>query len=160
MCPRNSETMKLISRSVQDTLAIGRALAQRMEAGSIVCLFGPLGSGKTVFTKGIAMGLGIPQEEVSSPTFVLIREYPKARIPLFHFDLYRLENKRQIQALGYEEYFYDEGVAVVEWAQRLGMLIPKEYLKVELSVLPGTKRGLEFTAVGEGPRRLLRRPFR
>lgn len=140
--------MKIISRCEKDTLLIGRQIAKKLKKGDIVCLFGKFGSGKTVLTKGIASGLGVAKDSVISPSFVLIREYPDARIPLYHFDLYRLENKTDILALGYEGYLYGEGVSVIEWADRLGRLLPEEYIKIHLDVSADKKRKLLITGVG------------
>lgn len=147
--------MKVISRSVKETLNIGRIISRHAKKGDIICLLGELGSGKTVLTKGIASGLGIEKEKVISPTFVLIRQYAKARLPLYHFDLYRLAGPDEIFALGYSEYFYDDGLTVVEWADRLGFALPEEYLSVELSIRPGQKRLLDFKARGKRYKELL-----
>jgi tRNA threonylcarbamoyladenosine biosynthesis protein TsaE len=140
--------MKIISGSVRETLAIGRHLASNLRRGDIVCLSGQLGSGKTVLAKGIAAGLGIKTARIISPTFVLLREYPGARIPLYHFDFYRLTTASDIALLGYEEYFYGDGVTVIEWPDRLKRLMPREYLKVSLSILGPSRRRLEMKAVG------------
>jgi tRNA threonylcarbamoyladenosine biosynthesis protein TsaE len=140
--------MEIISNSVNDTIKIGRALAKNLKQGDIICLFGELGSGKTVLTKGIALGLGIARGRVISPSFVLIRAHLKAKLPLYHFDLYRLKSPRDIAALGYEEYLYGEGVTVIEWADRLKYLLPKEFLKVELSFKGASQRLLKFSASG------------
>jgi tRNA threonylcarbamoyladenosine biosynthesis protein TsaE len=147
--------MRLLSGSVAATIKIGKAIARHARKGDIVCLSGQLGAGKTVLTKGIASGLGIAKNKVISPTFVLIREYPHARLPLYHFDLYRLDTPSDILALGYEEYFYDDGLTVVEWADRLKYLLPAEYLKIELSIRKDKKRLLVFEAAGSRYRRLL-----
>lgn len=141
--------MHLISHSAKETMYIGKALAKNLKRGDIICLFGELGSGKTVLTKGIASGLGINNARVNSPSFVLIREYAQGRVPLYHFDLYRLKAQKDILALGYEEYLYGEGIAVIEWADRLKYLLPGEFLKVELFVRGESERRLEFSAVGE-----------
>jgi tRNA threonylcarbamoyladenosine biosynthesis protein TsaE len=149
--------MVINSHSVSDTLRLGRGLAHNLKRGDIICLFGNLGSGKTVLTKGIAEGLGIEKDKVISPSFVLIREHYKGKIPLYHFDLYRLKNPRDLLVLGYEEYFYNEGVAVIEWADRLEYLMPKEFLKVELSFKDDSQRRLKFIPVGARYQRLLER---
>jgi tRNA threonylcarbamoyladenosine biosynthesis protein TsaE len=149
--------VKVTSRSVFGTIQLGKAIARHLEKGDILCLFGQLGSGKTVLTKGIAEGLGIAAKEITSPTFVLIRQYPKAKIPLYHFDLYRVHRMQDIAALGYEEYFYGEGVTVVEWADRLRQLLPEEYLKVELSVKGESRRMIEIVAIGARYKKLLGR---
>lgn len=140
--------MKIISHSVSETLIIGKKIAALLKEGDIICLFGQLGSGKTVLTKGIAWGLGIKRSSVISPSFVLIREYSGYKLPLYHFDLYRLKGQKDILDLGYEEYLYDEGVAVIEWADRLKYLLPQEFLKIKLSVGGSSKRLLQFSARG------------
>lgn len=148
--------MKIFSKSAKDTLKIGRRIAGNLEKGDILCLFGNLGAGKTVLTKGIASGVGISVDKVISPTFVLIREYSQARIPLYHFDLYRMACPADIINLGYEEYLYNDGVTVIEWADKLGELLPKEYLKIELSVKADKQRFIEFIAFGRRYKQLLK----
>ena len=148
--------MKVISHSVKETLKIGRIIAKNTGPGDIICLFGELGSGKTVLTKGIAEGLGIKKEKVISPSFVLIRQHKKGKYPLYHFDLYRLTDLGDILGLGYEEYFYDKGIAVIEWADRLKGLLPEEFLKIKLSVKADSRRLLEFEAKGKRYKYLVR----
>lgn len=147
--------MKIISQSVNDTLKIGKVIARNLRKGDILCLFGELGSGKTVLTKGIASALGIKRRKVISPSFVLIRQYATAKIPLYHFDLYRLKAIEDILALGYEEYFYDDGITVIEWADRLKYLLPKEYLKIKLSIKSDAQRLLQISALGKHYRGVL-----
>ncbi len=147
--------MQLVSRSPDDTMNFGRMLSKKLSAGDIICLFGGLGSGKTVLTKGIAEGFGFKKQEVVSPTFVIIREYARGRLPLYHFDLYRLRSFRDIQALGYEEYFFGEGVSVVEWPEKLGCLLPKEYLRVDIGIISENSRKLTLRPVGSRYARLL-----
>lgn len=147
--------MEISSNSVKDTLNIGKQIAKNLKKGDIICLFGQLGSGKTVLVKGIAQGLGLKKDKIISPTFVLLRPYIKTRILLYHFDFYRLKEPRDILNLGYEEYFYDEAVTVIEWADRLNYLLPKEFLKIELYIKTQTKRLLKFTAFGKRYRNLL-----
>lgn len=139
--------MKINSNSPGDTFNIGRLIARYLNKGDIVCLYGELGSGKTVLTKGIASGLGIKRDSVISPTFVLMRQH-QGRIALYHFDLYRAKGPQDVLNLGYEEYFYDEGVAIIEWADRLNSLLPEHYLGIKLSVKGDKKRLLSFTPVG------------
>jgi len=141
--------MRIISDSEKRTLAIGTKIAGKLKKGSIVCLEGPLGAGKTVIAKGIALGLGIDGDKVISPTFVLLREY-KGKFPLYHFDLYRLNTPQDIANLGYEEYLYGEGISVIEWADKLERLIPQEFLKIRLEVgAQANKRVLEFSSCGD-----------
>jgi tRNA threonylcarbamoyladenosine biosynthesis protein TsaE len=108
----------VITRSEAETAAAGRALASRLAAGSTVLLIGDLGAGKTAFVRGLAEGLGVPASEVSSPTFTLMQEYRGGRVPLFHVDLYRLNDPREIEDLGLDEIAAD-GVLAIEWAERL-----------------------------------------
>ena len=150
--------MKIKSCSVSQTLKIGKALAKNMEKGDIVGLFGELGSGKTVFTKGIALGLGIHPLTVISPTFILLKEY-NGELPLYHFDLYRLGKPEDITALGYEEYLYGQGVSVIEWADRLSYLLPKEILSVRLSLVGSKTRYIEFKAGSSRYKRLIKKIY-
>jgi tRNA threonylcarbamoyladenosine biosynthesis protein TsaE len=150
--------MQINSYSVKDTLTIGRMISRYLRKGDIVCLFGKLGSGKTVLTKGISAGLGIKTSQVISPTFVLLREYA-GRIPVYHFDLYRLNNPQEILSIGYEEFFYDEGISVIEWADKLGCLLPLEFLKIELKVKKGSSRLLKLNGIGSRYRELSRKIY-
>ena len=99
-------------------------LGEKIPAGSVVCLDGDLGVGKTVFAKGVAKGLGV-KEPVSSPTFTIVQEYREGRIPMFHFDVYRIEDPEEMYEIGYEEYFYGDGVCLIEWADQIRELIPE-----------------------------------
>jgi tRNA threonylcarbamoyladenosine biosynthesis protein TsaE len=149
--------MKLISNAAKDTIAIGKVIAGNAKKGDIICLFGNFGSGKTVLTKGIAEGLGVDKNNIVSPSFVLLREYLKARIPLFHFDLYRLKDPKDILDIGYEEYLFGDGLTVIEWADRLNSLKPEEFLSIRLSVKGNSKRELVFKANGKRHKELLRK---
>lgn len=106
------------TRSESETVAIGHELAATLSAGSVVLLFGDLGAGKTAFVRGLAEGLGVPPDDVTSPTFTLIQEYRGGRLPLFHVDLYRLNDPREIDDLGLDEIAAD-GVLAIEWADKL-----------------------------------------
>lgn len=147
--------MKVISRSFAETIKIGKGIAKNLKKGDIICLFGELGSGKTTLTKGLAAGLGVKIKDVLSPSFVLIREFPNTRLPLYHFDLYRLKKPEDISTLGYEEYFFADAVTVIEWADRLKYLLPGEFLKVELVIKENNERLLKFTAFGKRYKELL-----
>ena len=138
----------MISESSQQTEQVGERLGRALKKGDIVCFFGNLGSGKTTFIKGIARGLKIKASKVNSPTFVLMNIYG-GRLPLFHFDLYRIKYIREIDALGYDEFFYDDGVAVIEWAQRLKGYLPAEYLKIELMHKGPTERVVLISSSGK-----------
>jgi tRNA threonylcarbamoyladenosine biosynthesis protein TsaE len=149
--------MVIQSHSVKDTLNIGKRIGRHLCQGDIICLCGNLGAGKTVLTKGIAEGLGIDREKVISPSFVLIRQHTQGVLPLYHFDLYRLNQPQDILSLGYEEYLYNEGVAVIEWADKLEHLLPKEFLKVELTFKDESQRMLKFIPVGRRYNELMER---
>ena len=147
--------MKIISDSVRSTLAIGKIIGRRLCAGQIVLLYGGLGSGKTVLAKGIAMGLGIKKESVCSPTFVIMRHH-QARLELYHFDLYRLNNPLEILNLGYQEYLYGQGVSLIEWPERLKYLLPKEFLQINLSLVDARRRCLRFKGRGKNYKIMLK----
>jgi tRNA threonylcarbamoyladenosine biosynthesis protein TsaE len=108
----------LTTRSEAETAAAARDVAARLGAGDVVLLFGDLGAGKTAFVKGLAEGLGVPGDQVSSPTFTLVQEYRGGRLPLFHVDLYRLDDPREVDDLGLDEIAAD-GVLAIEWAEKL-----------------------------------------
>lgn len=129
-------------------------MAGSLKRGDIICLFGDLGSGKTTFTKGIAKGLKINQNKINSPTFVLVNEY-HGRLPLYHLDLYRLDEIKEVCCIGYEEFLYGEGVAVVEWAEKLGALLPKNYLQIRFSSKGPSKRLIHVAACGQGLERVV-----
>lgn len=107
----------------QETAALGKEMAKHAKPGQIFCLTGDLGVGKTVWTKGFAEGLGV-QEHVTSPTFTIVNEYRDGRLPFYHFDVYRLGSEEEMDDIGYEEYFYGQGVCLVEWAELFADLIP------------------------------------
>jgi tRNA threonylcarbamoyladenosine biosynthesis protein TsaE len=122
-----------ISRQPSDTIAFARDLGNRLRPGSIVALTGDLGSGKTQFVKGLASGLGYCGE-VTSPTFTLIHEYVGGRMPIYHFDFYRLENEIEALQLGLEEYLLSNGLCVIEWAGKFRSLIPSDARWFDLSI--------------------------
>jgi tRNA threonylcarbamoyladenosine biosynthesis protein TsaE len=115
---RASVTKTITTTSESDTAAVGRELAATLAAGDVVLLYGDLGAGKTAFVKGLAEGLGIATDEVSSPTFTLVQEYRGGRLPLFHVDLYRLNDPRELDDLGLDE-IAEDGVLAIEWAEKL-----------------------------------------
>jgi len=150
--------MRKLSKSANQTLRIGKTLAQELCAGEIILLSGSLGAGKTVLAKGIAEGLGIDKHDVVSPTFVLLRIY-KGKHLLHHFDFYRIKGPEDILALGYEEYFYADAVTIIEWPERLKFLLPKEFLKIKLFCKSRNQRMLEFVAKGSRYKQLLKRVY-
>ena len=117
--------------SQEETMELGKRLGVKVFANSCVVLEGDLGAGKTTLTKGIALGLGIDRV-IKSPTYTLIREYCKGQLPLFHMDMYRIEESGGASEVGLEEYFYAGGVCVVEWAQYIEDELPSTFLKVQI----------------------------
>lgn len=126
--------MEFISKSVADTLKLGKEIGLRAKSGDIICLKGDLGTGKTHLTKGIAEGLEIT-ERITSPTFTIVNEY-SGRLKLYHFDVYRVNDPDEIEAIGFDEYIFSDGVSVIEWANYIDVLIPKEHMYVEIDKAP------------------------
>jgi tRNA threonylcarbamoyladenosine biosynthesis protein TsaE len=131
-----------ISNSVEETIAAGRTYGRNASKGDVFALAGDLGAGKTQFVKGVVAGLE-SRAEVTSPTFVLVHEYEDGRLPVYHFDFYRLDNSEAVLRLGFDDYVFGDGVSLIEWADRYPDLIPKE------------AKWLSFELTGEN-RRLLR----
>jgi len=141
--------MRIVSNSPAETMAFGRRLGSLLGAGDVVALVGPLGSGKTTLTKGIAQGLGLDEPRwVTSPTFVLVHQY-EGRLPIYHVDAYRLKGQAEAEALGTEEIFFGDGVAIVEWAERIAGALPRERLEIALEIKGETARELSLGPFGE-----------
>ncbi len=138
-------TMVIESRSPHETKSWGRRLASLLEGGELLGLIGDLGAGKTCFIKGLARGLSLREEDILSPTFTMIQEH-QGRLPLYHIDLYRLEDAT-LDDLGLREYLFSEGVAAVEWFERLRGGAEMEYLAVRISYAGANIRRIEFSAV-------------
>lgn len=136
--------------SLKRTEEFGKVLGNIVEPGDVITLQGPLGAGKTALTQAIARGLGVdPNIYITSPTFSLLHEY-QGRTPLYHMDLYRLTGEDEIESLGFLEYFSGNGVTVIEWPERLGVLMPTERLNVELVISGESSRTANLTAYGDG----------
>jgi tRNA threonylcarbamoyladenosine biosynthesis protein TsaE len=135
--------------SAQETIELGRIIGSQLQEGDLLALIGELGTGKTTFTQGIALGLGVdPACYVTSPTFTLINEYP-ARRPLYHIDLYRLQSVSDIEELGLQEYLESNGVTVIEWAERLAEgALPEVAVRVFLDYVDTGSRRLTFIPTG------------
>jgi tRNA threonylcarbamoyladenosine biosynthesis protein TsaE len=138
------------SHSVEETAALGRRLGPLLFPGAVVALVGPLGAGKTHFVRAVAEGLGGDGRRVSSPTFALIHEYVGGRLPVYHFDTYRLASEAAFADLGVDEYFAGDGVCLVEWADRVEGVLPAEHLRVTITVTGETNR--RFEVEGRGSR--------
>ena len=117
--------------SAKETAELGRRLGKEAKAGEVYTLIGDLGVGKTVFTKGIAEGLGIT-EPVNSPTFTIVQVYDTGRMPFYHFDVYRIGDIEEMDEIGYEDYFYGDGVCLIEWADLIEELIPKKHTAIRI----------------------------
>lgn len=147
--------MKLPVNSLAETGRLGQSLGSLLFPGAVVALVGPLGAGKTWFTRNVAIGLGLAApEQVTSPTFVLIQEYA-ARLPIYHFDVYRLKQLSEFEDLGALEYLAGDGVCLLEWADRVAPLLPAEYLRVEFELTGPSSRVIKLTAFGDCYRELI-----
>ena len=134
---------------LETTVALGKSLGPLLFPGSVVALIGPLGAGKTTFTRAVAEGLGVKNlAAVNSPTFTLIHEYP-ARLPIYHFDAYRLATAEQFEGLGIQEYFGGEGVCLVEWADKFLELLPEERLEIRIERVSEIERKWVLIGIGE-----------
>lgn len=141
--------LTVISGSAAETVALGERLGALLGEGEFIALTGELGSGKTQFARGVADGIGVDRAvPVTSPTYTLMNIY-HGRLSLYHFDLYRLAGDQDVADLGFEEYFYGSGVCLVEWAERLGCLLPEERLTVLFSYLDDNSRNISFEPSGE-----------
>ena len=118
-------------QSADQTMKMGKMLAHRLQENSILALYGDLGAGKTTFVQGLAKGLEI-NDPIQSPTFIYVNEY-QGKMPLFHFDLYRMKSAEDFLALGFDEYFYASGVCAVEWPQRIATILPLESIVIEFA---------------------------
>jgi tRNA threonylcarbamoyladenosine biosynthesis protein TsaE len=142
-------TRDIMTASPAATQALGRRVGSVLRAGSVIGLTGELGSGKTLLTRGICEGLGVPLRQVNSPTFVLVNEY-RGRLPVFHLDVYRLGGTADVVDLGITDYFQraGEGVMVVEWAEKLPGVLPEDRLDVSIERLSARKRRFSFSSAG------------
>ena len=139
-----------LSSSPASTFSFGKRIGKKLKAGSIIALIGELGCGKTLFTKGICVGLGVPERQVNSPTFAFVNEY-QGRLPVFHIDLYRLNTIDEEFEIGMLDYLAkaDSGVIALEWAEKALALLPDDHLQVHFEVLSAHKRRLKLIGFGE-----------
>lgn len=144
----------VITSSPEQTWRIGEMLGALLGPGDIVCLYGDLGAGKTSLSYGIALGLEVKEQYITSPTFTFVNEY-EGRVPFYHIDLYRLKDPEELENIGFEEYLDSEGVTVIEWAERAEDELPEERLSVYLNYVNENSREIGFLAEGERYQKLL-----
>ena len=132
------------TNSEKETRQLGEALAKEAKPGEIYTLIGDLGVGKTIFTQGFAKGLGI-EEPVSSPTFTIVQIYDEGRIPFYHFDVYRIGDIEEMDEIGYEDYFYGEGVCLIEWANLIEEILPRGYTRITIEKC--LKKGFDYRKI-------------
>lgn len=136
--------MVMESYSAEETFRLGEMTGAKLKPGAVICLDGDLGAGKTVFVKGVAKGLGIT-DTVCSPTFTILQEYRDGRMPLYHFDVYRIEDPEEMYEIGFDEYLYGEGVCLIEWAKNVAELIPDGALKI--TITKDLDKGLSYRKI-------------
>lgn len=128
----------------EETLALGVKIGEQALPGTVICVDGDLGTGKTVLAQGIAKGLGVT-EPVVSPTFTIIQEYRDGRLPFYHFDVYRIEDPDEMYEVGFEDYFYGDGICMIEWAELIRELLPEEH--VHITIEKKADRGSDYRRI-------------
>jgi tRNA threonylcarbamoyladenosine biosynthesis protein TsaE len=145
----------ITTNSPEETVRIASGLAKKLREGDFVALMGELGTGKTMFVKGLAEGLGVEDPlYVNSPSFVVMKEY-HGKKDLYHFDVFRLDLKSFCETLDYEKYFYGNGITVVEWADKIKDVLPEDYLEIGIEFSDHTQRKFSFRAVGKRAEEIL-----
>ena len=124
--------MEFEVNSIEETTKLGKELGKILNPGDIICLTGDLGTGKTHITKGISEGLGIT-DNITSPTFTIVNEYNSGRLKLYHFDVYRVSDPDEIYAIGFDDYIFGDGVSIIEWANYIEEILPKDYLHIYIT---------------------------
>lgn len=132
------------TNSPEETLALGRRLGEHAQPGEVYTLIGDLGVGKTVLTQGIAEGLGI-KEPICSPTFTIVQVYEEGRMPFYHFDVYRIGDIEEMDEIGYEDYFFGNGLTMIEWANLIGELLPER--RTEITIEKDLARGFDYRRI-------------
>lgn len=142
-------TLSIVSRSESDTDTFGKILAELLPDGVVVALSGTLGAGKTRLVQAVAVASGIPETDVSSPTFVLIHEYDQGKRPIYHFDVYRLDSEIDFFNLGPEEYFDGNGISFVEWADKMFKILPDDHIAIHIEILDEGTREFRLKIRGD-----------
>ncbi len=138
------ETRTIETNSPEETFALGRQIGEQAKPGEVYTLIGDLGVGKTVFTQGLAAGLGIT-EAVNSPTFTIVQVYEDGRVPFYHFDVYRIGDVEEMDEVGYEDYVYGEGVSLIEWANLIEEILPEHYRRITIEKNP--EKGFDYRKI-------------
>jgi len=154
--PKPQGSWQFDARSEADTETLGAAMAGVLEPGGVIALVGDLGAGKTRLVQAVAAGLGVDRRAVKSPTFVLLQEY-EGRLPIYHFDTYRLANTDEFLELGADEILTAEGICLIEWADRVTDVLPADRLTIEIEVTGPQARTFCFTATGQKSRAIVSR---
>ena len=136
--------VKIETFSAEETFALGNKIGKEAKAGQVFTLLGDLGVGKTVFTQGLAKGLEI-KEDICSPTFTILQVYEDGRLPLYHFDVYRIGDVEEMDEIGYEDYFYGDGVCLIEWANLIEEIIPEKRTQIVIKKNP--KKGFDYREI-------------
>ena len=136
--------MIIESNSREETYKVGIQLGKDAVSGQVYCIYGDLGVGKTIISQGVAAGLGIT-EVVNSPTFTIVKEYDEGRLPLYHFDVYRIGDVEEMDEIGYEDYFYGDGVCLIEWANLIEEILPEKY--TEIRIEKDLEKGFDYRKI-------------
>lgn len=136
--------MIIETRKPEETFELGKEIGQRARAGQIYTLIGDLGVGKTVFTQGVAAGLGIA-EPICSPTFTIIQEYETGRLPFYHFDVYRIGDIEEMEEIGYDDYFFDQGICLIEWANLIEEILPENIIRITIEKV--LEKGFDYRKI-------------
>ncbi len=138
------ENMIIETHDPEETFEVGRKIGMNAKPGQIYTLTGDLGVGKTVFTQGVAAGLGIT-EPVNSPTFTIIQEYEDGRLPFYHFDVYRIGDLEEMEEIGYDDYFFGQGICLIEWAELIEEILPEK--RIEVTIEKDLEKGFEYRKI-------------
>ena len=136
--------MVIETHDPEETFEVGRTIGMNAKPGQIYTLTGDLGVGKTVFTQGVAAGLGIT-EPVNSPTFTIIQEYEDGRLPFYHFDVYRIGDQEEMYEIGYDDYFFGQGICLIEWAELIEEILPEK--RIEVTIEKDLEKGFEYRKI-------------
>ena len=136
--------MVIETHDPEETFEVGRTIGMNAKPGRIYTLTGDLGVGKTVFTQGVAAGLGIT-EPVNSPTFTIIQEYEDGRLPFYHFDVYRIGDLEEMEEIGYDDYFFGQGICLIEWAELIEEILPEK--RIEVTIEKDLEKGFEYRKI-------------